>query len=271
LNSIDELKNKIFNEDCISNNPNEGMNRIPDKSINMILCDLPYQKTRNKWDIVIPFEKLWKQYERIIKNNGAIVLTSNEPFTTDLINSNRKLFKYKCIWIKSIASGQMNCNYVPLKIYEEILIFSKASACYVKNKNKAMIYNPQFTEGKPYKIKRNIKSSDTYDYQKANEAINTGFRYPTDVINISNPRIKNGHPTQKPIELFKYLIKTYTNEGDVVLDNCCGSGTTGIACIDTNREYILMDNGKCDKKGENYGKYWADITQDRIDTYLKNK
>lgn len=241
--------NKIYNIDCL-----EGMKLINDKSVDMILCDLPYEKTRNKWDITISLVELWKQYKRIIKYRGAIILTSVEPFTTKLIMSNQKLFKYKMIWEKTIASGQLNCNYAPLRIFEEILIFSKASACYVKNKEKAMIYNPQFNIGEPYKIKRNIKTSNTYDYQKPNENINNGYRYPTDIIKIANPRIKNGHPTQKPIELCEYLIRTYTNENELVLDNCIGSGTTAIACINTNRNYI----------GFELEKKYFDLAIDRI-------
>lgn len=225
--------NRIYQMNCL-----EGMKLIPDGSVDMILCDLPYGTTRNKWDSIIPLDKLWEQYSRIIKTNGAIVLTSTEPFTTSLINSNREMYKYKTIWVKTVGSGQMNCNFSPLRMYEEILIFSKSVACYVKDKTKAMIYNPQFTEGTPYKIKRNIQSSNTYDYQKEHEKTNDGYRYPTDVINISNPRIKNGHPTQKPVALFEYLIKTYTNENNIVMDNCMGSGTTAVASINTNRKWI---------------------------------
>ena len=233
--------NKIYNENCMGEN---GLKLIDDESIDLILCDLPYKITRNKWDTEINLIELWKHYRRIIKYNGAIVLTAIEPFTSELIMSNIELFKYKMIWEKTIASSQMNCNYAPLRIYEEILVFSKASACYVKNKSKAMIYNPQFSEGTPYKIKRKIKSSNTYDYQKENEKANDGYRYPNDIIKIPNPRIKNGHPTQKPVELFEYLIRTYSNEGDLVLDNCMGSFTTAVASINTNRNYIGFEMDK---------------------------
>lgn len=228
--------NKIYNQDCL-----DGMQYIDDESVDMILCDLPYKITRNKWDTEIDLIKLWEEYKRIIKYNGAIVLTANEPFTSELIMSNIDMYKYKIIWEKTIASSQMNCNYAPLRIYEEILIFSKSAACYVKDKSKAMIYNPQFSKGEPYKIKRKIQTSSTYDYQKENEKVNDGYRYPNDIIKISNPRIKNGHPTQKPVSLFEYLIKTYSNEGETILDNCAGSFTTAVACDNTNRNWICIE------------------------------
>jgi site-specific DNA-methyltransferase (adenine-specific) len=229
---------RLFQGDCL-----EVMDRLIEKGlkVDMILCDLPYKITRNKWDIEIDLIKLWDQYNRIIKYNGAIVLTANEPFTSELIMSNIDMYKYKIIWEKTVASSQMNCNYAPLRIYEEILIFSKAAACYVKDKSKAMTYNPQFSKGEPYKIKRKINTSNTYDYQKENEKINDGYRYPNDIIKISNPRIKNGHPTQKPVGLMEYLINTYTNEGELVLDNTCGSGTTLLAARNLKRKCIGIE------------------------------
>ena len=240
---------KLFNGDCL-----EVMNDISDESIDMILCDLPYGKTRNKWDKIIPFDLMWKQYKRIIKNRGSIVLFGNEPFSSQLILSNLEMFKYRITWKKTISSGQLNCNYAPLKICEDIIIFSKSGACYVKNKEKAMKYFPQFKKGTPYKIDRKILKSTNYDYQKPNSCINEGFRYPTDIIEFSNPRIKNGHPTQKPIDLLEYLIKTYTIEGDLILDNCMGSGSTGVACMNLNRKFIGIE------LDENY----FDISIDRI-------
>jgi len=229
---------RLFQGDCL-----EVMDKLIEKGlkVDMILCDLPYKITRNKWDIEIDLIKLWDQYNRIIKYNGAIVLTANEPFTSELIMSNIDMYKYKIIWEKTVASSQMNCNYAPLRIYEEILIFSKAAACYVKDKSKAMTYNPQFSKGEPYKIKRKINTSNTYDYQKENEKINDGYRYPNDIIKISNPRIKNGHPTQKPVGLMEYIIKTYTNENEIVLDNTCGSGTTLLAARNLKRKCIGIE------------------------------
>ena len=230
---------KLYHGDCL-----EIMKNIPNKSINLILCDLPFGTTRNKWDKIISFNKLWEQYNRIITDNGCIALFGQEPFTSKLIMSNLKMFKYRITWEKTLASGQLNCNYAPLKKYEDIIIFSKSSACYVKNKEKAMVYNPQFSVGEPYKIKRKAVSSKIYDKQKENSCINDGFRYPTDIIKFSNPRVKNGHPTQKPVDLLEYLIRTYTNEDDIVLDNCMGSGSTGVACLNTNRKFIGIELDK---------------------------
>ena len=207
--------------DCL-----ELMKDIPDKSIDMILCDLPYGTTKNKWDSVIPFEPLWEQYNRIIKDNGAIVLFSQMPFTADLVASNYKDFRYEWIWEKLSASGHLNATRMPMKKHENILVFYK----------KLPTYNPQFTEGKPYVATCSTHSSN-YGKQKYNiTTINDGKRYPVDIIKFNNDR--GLHPTQKPVELLEYLIKTYTNEGEVVLDNCMGSGSTCVACINTNRHYI---------------------------------
>ena len=207
--------------DCL-----ELMKDIPDKSIDMILCDLPYGTTKNKWDSVIPFEPLWEQYNRIIKDNGAIVLFSQMPFTVDLVASNYKDFRYEWIWEKLSASGHLNANRMPMKKHENILVFYK----------KLPTYNPQFTEGKPYVATCSIHSSN-YGKQKDNiTTINDGKRYPVDIIKFNNDRCL--HPTQKPVALLEYLIKTYTNEGEIVLDNCMGSGSTCVACVNTNRHYI---------------------------------
>ena len=200
--------------------------------VDAIICDLPYGTTNNKWDIIIPFDRLWFYYENLIKDNGNIVLTSTEPFTSSLIMSNKKLFRYDIIWEKTISSGQLNVNRQPLRNHENILIFYK----------KFGTYNEQLLEGEPYSIKRNANySNDTYNSQKPTELINNGTRRAKSVIKISNPRIKNGHPTQKPVELMEWLIKTYTNEGDIVLDNCMGSGTTGVACKNLNRNFIGIE------------------------------
>ncbi|MBS1988715.1 site-specific DNA-methyltransferase [Candidatus Dependentiae bacterium] len=229
--------NKIYNEDCL-----EGMKLIPDKSIDMILCDLPYGTTQCTWDSVIPFDKLWAQYERIIKDNGAIVLTGSQPFTTDLINSNRKLFRYEIIWEKTQKLGFYDANRRPLKGHENILIFYK----------KQPIYNPQkYNVTEKSRVRKQTGSRYVgYGDSNIGEYIYDGTRYPHSVIKISN---WNGalfgdnskatkHPTQKPVLLFEWLIKTYTNEGMVILDNCMGSGTTAIACINTGRNYIGFEN-----------------------------
>ncbi len=209
--------------DCL-----DGMKLIPDKSIDMILCDLPYGVSRNKWDIIIPFEPLWEQYKRIIKDNGAIVLTAQTPFDKLLGMSNIKMLKYELIWEKSIAVGFLNAKKMPLKAHENILIFYK----------KLPTYNPQMVEGIPYISKH--KENDTgegYGYTKPYFSINNGTRLPRSVLKFKSVS-KTIHPTQKPVALFEYLIKTYSNEGDVILDNCMGSGTTAIACELNNRKWI---------------------------------
>ncbi|MED0876571.1 site-specific DNA-methyltransferase [Bacillus mobilis] len=218
------MLNKIYNENCL-----EGMKRIPDKSIDMILCDLPYGTTRNKWDSIIPLDQMWKQYNRIIKDNGAIILTAQTPFDKVLGASNLKLLRYEWIWKKSNGTGHLNAKKMPLKNHENILVFYK----------KLPIYNPQFTEGTPYKsISKKARNSSNYGKQRDGiTTINGGYRYPLSVQKFNYDKEKL-HPTQKPVALFEYLIKTYTNEGETVLDNCMGSGTTAIACMNTNRNFI---------------------------------
>ena len=218
-------KNELMQGDCL-----ELMKEIPDKSIDMILCDLPYGVTaRNKWDCVIPFEKLWEQYARVIKENGAIVLTATQPFTTDLIQSNRKLFKYSLVWSKSQVTGFLNAKKQPLRSHEDILVFY----------NKQPTYNPKMVKGK-----RVLKSTggDSTNYGKFTYKPHySEWYYPKSIIEIPQKRFKGGHPTQKPVALLEYLIKTYTNEGELVLDNCMGSGSTGVACVNTNRRFIGME------------------------------
>ena len=225
--------NKIYNEDCL-----EGMKKIPDDSVDMILCDLPYGTTASKWDTIIDFEKLWEQYERVIKDNGAIVLTASGSFTHKVISSNEKLFKYKWIWIKSRPGNFVNANNRPMTKYEEILVFSKGNTA--NGSNNKMKYNPQglIEVNKPTKASPNRFGSiagkrpghKKYTKQKYTN-------YPADILEF-NSLGSYSHPNQKPVALFEYLIKTYTNEGETVLDNCMGSGTTAIACMNTNRNYI---------------------------------
>lgn len=206
------------------------MKDIPDKSVDMILCDLPYGATRNKWDSTVDLPSLWTEYERIIKDNGAIVLFSQMPFTADVVQSNLKLFRYEWIWEKDNATGFLNANKMPLKIHENILIFYK----------KLPTYNPQMRKGfKAYKQK-NGKGSSNYGQQTTVETVSNGERFPVDIILFSRDKRKY-HPTQKPIPLLEYLIKTYTNEGETVLDNCMGSGSTGVACVNTNRNFIGIE------------------------------
>lgn len=214
--------NKIYNEDCL-----EGMKNISDKSIDMILCDLPYGVTsRNKWDCIIPYNQLWEQYNRIIKDNGAIVLHSQQPFTTELIHSNIKDFKYAWYWYKHQVSGFLNAKRQPLRTIEDIVVFYK----------KQPTYNPQMTKGK-VQLKNTGGDSKNYNKFEAQPHYSDEY-YPTNLLDFPLRRFKNGHPTQKPVELEEYLIRTYTNEDEIVLDNCMGSGTTAIACINTNRNYI---------------------------------
>ncbi len=237
----------------------EEMKSIPDKSIDLILCDLPYGTTQLKWDKVIPFELLWEQYNRVIKDNTAILLFSSQPFTTDLINSNRKMFRYEIIWEKTMRTGFYNAKRMPMRIHENILVFYKHLPTY--NPQKYQL-TQEYIQEHLVPIGRKRKNSD-YKREKTGKAwgsvskeadkkweyIDTGERYPTDIIKYSN---YNGnlfgkkindvkHPTQKPVPLLEYLIKTYSNEGDLVLDNCMGSGSTGVACINTARSFIGIE------------------------------
>lgn len=232
------MLNTVLHGDCL-----ELMKDIPDGSVDMILCDLPYQVTNLEWDKVIPFEPLWEQYERIIKDNGAIVLTASQPFTSALVMSNLNMFKHEWVWIKS-HGGFATAKFKPLKRHEDILVFSKGSVSYhpqmvdVKGKVRDQRNEPAFNKNGHNKRDSSINPGTKMGYSKNYDPKK---RYPKTHIEFSNRSEKIVHPTQKPVALFEYLIKTYTNEGDTVLDNCAGSGTTGIASINTNRNYILME------------------------------
>lgn len=225
----------IYNENCIGEN---GMCLIPDKSVDMILCDLPYNTTACKWDVIIPLEPLWAQYKRIIKDNGAIVLFGSQPFTSSLVMSNLKMFKYEWIWNKKLTGSPAVAKYRPLPIFENLLIFGKG-----KTK-----YNPEMRIGK-MRIKGRKTPGNTGDDISENwKGLKNGHftqndqYYPTSILEVPNTnRTGKKHPTQKPVALFEYLIKTYTNEGDLVLDNCAGSGTTAIACLNIKRKFILYE------------------------------
>ena len=233
---------ELHHGDCL-----DIMPLIPDKSIDMILCDLPYGTTACKWDSVIPFEPLWKQYERIIKDNGAIVLNGSQPFTSALIISNIKNFKYCWVWEKTMATGGIHAKNKPLKTHEDICVFSKGTTVHEGQSKNRMAYLPQMEVGKPYKKLRksgSLKSLSQIAPRKSHinfEKINKGERYPKSIIKISNPNNNSLHPTQKPVALMEYLIKTYTNEGQTVLDNCMGSGTTGVACKMLGRKFIGIE------------------------------
>ena len=223
---------ELWHGDCL-----ELMKDIPNKSIDMILCDLPYGTTQCKWDSIIPFKPLWEQYNRIIKDNGAILLFSSQPFTSSLIMSNIKMFKYEWIWQKTHPKGHLNAKKMPMRAHENIEVFYR----------KPPTYNPQMTHGhKKKKEKTNYIRESNGDSCYGREVRNTSYdstdRYPLDVQVFSNGnQSKKMHPTQKPVELLEYLIKTYTNEGDLVLDNCMGSGTTGVACCNLNRRFIGIE------------------------------
>jgi site-specific DNA-methyltransferase (adenine-specific) len=241
--------NKIYNEDCL-----EGMKNIEDKSIDMILCDLPYGTTKNKWDVIIPFDKLWEQYERIIKDNGVIALFSAEPFTSLLITSNIKLFKYDLIWKKTHPKGHLNAKRMPMRGHENICIFYK----------KPPVYNPIMRKGKyRYKGNKGFDETRCYGVSKPYDNWNDEY-YPTSVIEISNAvQIGKIHPTEKPVELCEWLIKTYSSENELILDNCMGSGSTAIACININRQYIgfELDNTYYESANKRIENHFKLITQ----------
>jgi DNA modification methylase len=246
--------NRIYNEDCLI-----GMGRIPDKSVDMILCDLPYGTTACKWDVVIPFEPLWEQYERIIKDNGAIILFGSEPFSSRLRLSNIEWYRYDWIWDKVVAGGGLLANKQPLRQHENIMIFYKKQPTY--NKQMTEPTNPNFfnTMGK------NSNFGEIYSKTQSKRG-SEKRKNPTTIIAVNKFQQECNsanrlHPTQKPVALFEYLIKTYTNEGDTVLDNCMGSGTTAIACINTNRNYI----------GFELDKHYCDIANERIQRAVQDK
>ena len=209
------------------------MPTLADKSVDMILCDLPYGTTACKWDTVIPFEPLWAQYRRIAKRNAAIVLTASQPFTTSLIASNMRDFRYCWVWDKKIAGNPFLAKRQPMKRHEDVCVFSVA----------AHDYNPQMTTGKMRT--KGGGHSKLFDVALTS-SVNDQY-YPTSIVEFSNAK-RGVHPTQKPVALMEYMIRTYTQEGDTVLDNCAGSGTTGIACLNTRRKFILIekDAGYCD-------------------------
>lgn len=227
---------ELWNGDCL-----ELMNNIPDKSIDMILSDLPYGTTHCKWDSVLPLEELWKQYCRIAKENAAIVLFAQTPFDKVLGSSNLKMLRYEWIWEKTQATGHLNAKKMPMKAHENILVFYK----------KLPIYNPQITKGHTpiHSYTKYVSTqNNTEIYGKMSREISDGgetTRYPRSVLTFSSDKQKCYlHPTQKPLALCEYMIKTYTNEGNLVLDNCMGSGTTGLACKNLHRRFIGIEKEK---------------------------
>lgn len=244
------MKNiQLYRGDCL-----EIMKKIPDQSIDMILCDLPYQITNCDWDQLIPFEPLWEEYHRIIKKKGAIVLFGTEPFSSQLRCSNLKHFKYDWIWEKSKATGFLNAKKRPLVAHEYIHVFYQ----------KQPVYHPQMREGKPYNkgTRKQQTTNDVYGTFKPVQVKSEGKRYPRSVLYFKTAESEGPtfHKTQKPVSLLEYLIKTYTNENEVVLDNCMGSGSTGIAALNTNRRFIGIELNEA----------FFQQAKERIETYQHN-
>lgn len=249
----------VHNVDCLV-----GMKEIPTASIDMIFCDLPYGVTKSKWDAVIPPEQLWEQYERIIKPNGAILLFGQDKFTAKMMLSNEKLHRYNIIWKKVLKSGFLNANRMPLREHEDIMVFYK----------KQPIYHPQMVKGAPNHGKGKAKGANAEEILNnrvygAYKVVDTpgDLKHPSSVWEFSKP-----HPsvaissTEKPVDLCRYAIRTYTNVGGVVLDNCCGSGAILLAAKLEGRHFIGMDNGTCDnKKSKYYGTAWADVATHRVE------
>lgn len=232
--------------DCL-----EKMKEIPDGSVDMVMCDLPYGTTQNKWDSVIPLEPLWREYRRVCKPNAAIVLTTQTPFDKVLGCSNLAMLRYEWVWLKNVATGFMNANKMPMKSHENVLVF------YAE----LPTYNPQKTAGKPYKSKRTGRVDTGINYGEVGikvrtDTVNAGERLPQTPIAFD--RETGRHPTQKPVALMEYLVRTYTNEGETVLDNTMGSGTTGVACANTKRRFIGIERDET---------YFA-IAKKRIDDAL---
>lgn len=241
--------NKIFNCDCL-----EGLKDIPDNSVDCIITDPPYGTTDCTWDKTVDLNLMWEQFLRVTKENAAIVIFSQMPFGAELVLSNKKIYRYEWIWQKNCAVGFMNAKKMPLRCHENILVFYR----------KLPTYNPQFTQGKPY-LRKNYAFSLIYSNQKSVTTNNAdGKRYPVDILKFNIPKKrteKQPHPTQKPVALIEYLIKTYTNEGEIVLDPFIGSGTTAVACIKSDRNFV----------GYELDEKYFEICQKRIDETLAEK
>lgn len=235
--------NKAYHMDCF-----EGMALLPDKSVDMILCDLPYGTTQNKWDCLLDLKLLWQHYKRIIKPNGAIVLTAQSPFDKVLGCSNLEWLKYEWVWEKTTATGHLNAKKMPMKAHENILVFYE----------KLPTYNPQKTKGHTPVNSYTKHQTDGSNYGRTKVGVSGGGqtdRYPRSVLKFSTDKQKEHyHPTQKPLELFRYLIRTYSNPNDLILDNCLGSGTTAVAAELERRQWIGFDNDQ----------HWINVTNERL-------
>jgi DNA modification methylase len=222
---------QLFQGDCL-----EVMKGLAEASVDMVMCDLPYGTTDCKWDSILPLPNLWAQYTRVIKDSSAMIFTSIQPFTTKLISSNYSQFRYCWIWDKvNKYTGMLSANKQPMRRHEEVCVFYRSSP----------VFNKQFREGKPYKSSRKAGCGETHDSRYAGEKhvySNNGKHNPCTILEIpAQNTAPSIHPTQKPVALMEYLIRTYTNEGDTVLDNCMGSGTTGVACVNTGRKFIGIE------------------------------
>jgi site-specific DNA-methyltransferase (adenine-specific) len=213
----------LIHGDCLGSN---GLSTIPDESINMVLCDLPYGTTNHTWDSKLDLDAVVKEYNRIIKTDGAIILFGSQPFTTDLINANRKYFRYELVWHKNSAANFLCAKKMPLKVHENVLVFYKNSPSYT----------PQKTQGKPYKKHKGGHVCEHYGRYVQDVGNLEGLYHPKSILNF--PKRKGLHPTEKPIDLLEWLIKSYSKEGDVVLDNTFGCGSCAIACLNTKRRFI---------------------------------
>ena len=232
IHKIDDFINNVFEGDCL-----EIMKQLPDKSIDMVLCDLPYGTTQNKWDSVIPLGELWQQYRRIVKDDGAIVLTSQGMFTAELMVSNPKMFRYKWIWEKSKSTNFLNAKKQPLRKHEDVCVFYRRQP----------VYHPQMIDGEPYDkgIRKNQMSGSYGDFQPVH-VHSDGKRYPTDIIYFKTAESEGKvfHPTQKPVELGRYFVRTYTNPGDIVLDNTSGSGSFLVAALLEGRNFVGIEKNE---------------------------